>query len=700
MVLLGEYHQLRGNAHHLRGVERGHTLLVGDAVVHHSVDAEYGGAPLRDHGRGRVLVVVPCLGGAGIRRSGLLHAAEGHSVAGRAGLPGSVGVLGQAAVVPVGEPHLLGGEPELLLVEDARMGYEAVVEPVVQALEHVDRISSVRGAHRRELAHIGPALDVPACRQVVLHVEPAVVAGDLLLPLLSEGGGAAAVGEYHYVSLLRHKAVAPPVAPVLGVRALGAAEKYLHRRVYLAFVELRRVDHPTLHLLAVYGGELYALHAYVVELREYVSVLIAEPAEGRAPCRDVYRDQFERELEAVVGAQQPDSVRTLAYCERREEVTGPRGVGYAAYVAVEVGAEQCLHAFAHEGVEEELVAVPHYARDIVVEVSREAAHAADLHLVAEGSLADLELLAVGLVAVPCHRNPCETAAVGVPYGVGVISASVRHLHGLPAARVVYIDVCVGAERVFLAGLLAAGVGDVPAVGSPVELLYAAERLSGELVEIVCAEYVGGIALAYQSLPERSHIASRDARHPVVPVAVHEVLGSIGRGLVEGGVAVRGSLHRRVPYGAGVYQRRFVGGELELSYSGLYFAELLLLAETSVPVRRRPYLAVLDEVYLLPVVRPACVAYAFGVARQLGLAAAVGVADEEVAAAGVLLDRGIGHPVEDLGTVGGELGVGEPAHSEQRLGSHHPVFDYDVRGADVAAFVRFRTAHKHCCGKYA
>ena len=73
-----------------------------------------------------------------IRRTGLLHSAEGYAVACRANAGSRVvGVFHQAAVIPVREPHLFGGEPELFLIEDAGVGDEAVVQVPVQALQHV-----------------------------------------------------------------------------------------------------------------------------------------------------------------------------------------------------------------------------------------------------------------------------------------------------------------------------------------------------------------------------------------------------------------------------------------------------------------------------------------------------------------------------------------------------------------------------------
>ena len=68
-------------------------------------------------------------------------------------------------------------------------------------------------------------------------------------------------------------------------------------------------------------------------------------------------------------------------------------------------------------------------------------------------------------------------------------------------------------------------------------------------------------------------------HPVVPMAVHEVLGDIGLGLVKVGIYVLGGLHvrRDVAY---VHDLAFVGRVAELPYSVLNVGELLAGSERS------------------------------------------------------------------------------------------------------------------------
>ena len=116
-----------------------------------------------------------CLRCGGVRSTGLLHASEGDAVSLRTHLAFRVSILGKSSVVPVGEPHFFSGEPELLLVEDAGVSYETVIEVTMQSFKHIDGIPTVGCSYTGKLANIRLTLDIASRSEVVLHVEAAIV---------------------------------------------------------------------------------------------------------------------------------------------------------------------------------------------------------------------------------------------------------------------------------------------------------------------------------------------------------------------------------------------------------------------------------------------------------------------------------------------------------------------------------------------
>ena len=257
------------------------------------------------------------------------------------------------------------------------MRHEAVEDVAVDTHEVVGAVAAVGSAAAGHLADEGLSLELPCGAEVVLHVEADVVAADFLLPFLAEGGGAAAVGHHHDVSLLRHQAVAPAVAPVLAVGTLRAAEDYGDGGIDLALVELGRIHHPGLHTLSVDGADLPALAGRGVELLENGVVLVRDGLEGRFALRgERYLHQFGGEVERHIGA-----IEFGAFFGRLDgpggaEIVPPVAGGETFHPAVERGAENALHGLVHEGVEIDLVvAVPHYAGTVVVEVLSEPADA-------------------------------------------------------------------------------------------------------------------------------------------------------------------------------------------------------------------------------------------------------------------------------------------------------------------------------------
>ena len=235
---------------------------------------------------------------------------------------------------------------------------------------------------------------------------------------------------------------------------------------------------------------------------------------------------------------------------------------------------------------------------------------------------------------------------------------------------------------------------MPAVGRPVQLLHAAERLGGQLEKLFRAEDVHGIFRGNQPVHQGCDIAAGYLGHPVVPVAVHQVFCGVGVGLVEGGIEIGRGLQGGVLDAAHIQDLLLVRGDLEVADPGGDIAEFHALTEFVALQGRFPELAALQEINASAVGGPASAADALRVVRELDFIGAVGVAEEEVAAAAVVRDGGVGHAVENLASVGGELGIGQAAEGEERLGRHHAVLDADVGCPDIAAIFFLCTTDGH------
>ena len=199
------------------------------------------------------------------------------------------------------------------------MGHEAVVNVTVDTRKVVHAVAAIGSAAGRNAGNVRFGLDGLCGRKVILHVEAYVVSGNLLAPRLAEGGGSAPVGEHHHVALMAHEEVVPAVAPVLGKRALRASEGDFNGRIRLGGVELRGIEHPGEHVLAVYGLDHAGLGLVFVKLGEDVVVL-----KGNLPyCVSGYGNKFRGEVHGHEGGKEG---AVLLYAKRRAEVE-PKVVG-------------------------------------------------------------------------------------------------------------------------------------------------------------------------------------------------------------------------------------------------------------------------------------------------------------------------------------------------------------------------------------
>ena len=286
------------------------------------------------------------------------------------------------------------------------------------------------------------------------------------------------------------------------------------------------------------------------------------------------------------------------------------------------------------------------------------------------------------------------AAVGAPDRVGVVAAVRLDVQGGAGQQVIDIDAAVGAEGVLLAHVLAAGIDDVASVRTPVQLLGAAERFGREFEQFLGAEDVRGVLRGDLAVAEGGHVGAGNVGHPVVPVAVHQVFGGVGLRLVQVLELVRRLLQGRILDAAHIQDLVLVRRELVVGNAVRNVTQLHLLAEFVPLEGGLPELPALQEEDALAVGGPAGGADALGEAGQLDLAAAVRIAEEQVAATLVVGYGGVGNAVQDPAPVGRELGVGQAAEREERLGRHHAVRDADVGRTDVSAVFFLCTTDGH------
>ena len=81
----------------------------------------------------------------------------------------------EAAVVPIREPHFLGGIIQGFLVEDACVGDEAVEGVLVHSCQVIHGIAAIAGAARRDLVDVRLCLHLARGAQVILDVQAAVI---------------------------------------------------------------------------------------------------------------------------------------------------------------------------------------------------------------------------------------------------------------------------------------------------------------------------------------------------------------------------------------------------------------------------------------------------------------------------------------------------------------------------------------------
>ena len=367
--------------------------------------------------------------------------------------------------------------------------------------------------------------------------------------------------------------------------------------------------------------------------------------------------------------------------------------------------EDALQALG-EGAEIQGLSVlgPHRAFRIVFEGSGEVLH---IHHGGIGALAFSFLLVnhigqhqahlVRLVAVPFHREPGQAAAVRAPHRMRVIAAFGGYLRGFPGEGAVEVDAGIGGEGVLLAFQLLAGVGDVAAVRAPAKVCYVREGAVGQLeLDVLSSQDVH--SFLHHAITQRSYIGVRDFRHPVVPVAVHQVLGGVGLGLVQQGIRVRGHFHGTVYIGY-IHHLGAVRGQLVIVYSAGDIGHQFPLSQLVVGKRGLEELAALQEEDGFSVGAPAGRCNALAVQGERGGLSAFHRQHIEVADAAVFRHIRVAHPIEDGFLVRGKLGIAQAAQRQEHFGGHPSIGNLQPGRADIT-FLRFHfLGFTGCEGQY-
>ena len=211
-----------------------------------------------------------------------------------------------------------------------------------------------------------------------------------------------------------------------------------------------------------------------------------------------------------------------------------------------------------------------------------------------------------------------------------------------------------------------------AVRRPVELLDSSERFSGQFEQVVGPQDVERVVRCDGTVHESCDIAAGDFGHPMVPVAVHQVLCCIGLGLVKRRVGICRLHHGGILDGGSVYYLLAVRRDFEFPDAGGYIAEFHLLSELACLEGCLKKLASLEEVDILSVLAPAGAGYALLFVGEPDFARTVRIAGVNVPQGVVLFDVLVAYSIEDFAPVGRKLRVGQASECKEYLRSHDSV----------------------------
>ncbi len=206
---------------------------------------------------------------------------------------------------------------------------------------------------------------------------------------------------------------------------------------------------------------------------------------------------------------------------------------------------------------------------------------------------------VTLISVMLHAEPCQIVSVGRECGRCIIAHhTLGDIFSLLGCHIIEIEIGVGGDGILHAGLLAAHIHKLLAVGRPGKRLNAAKRLHRRLVRLTLHDvnHVSHTVAVKVSKERMRHFS-----HPFIPVLIHEVVDDASRRL--------GKIRINILGGAGIFHIGYhqhltlIGRELEAKHSALHAAHTLAvgavgihhpyLGLVAVGIKERDFLAAVD-----------------------------------------------------------------------------------------------------------
>ncbi len=317
------------------------------------------------------------------------------------------------------------------------MSYEAVVGIPVNASHVIDAVSAIGCPASCQLPDVWFRLDVIGGSKIILHVQPDVITGNLLAPVLPECCGAAPVRKHDDVALVAHQAVIPTIAPSLAESALRPSQEYLDGWIHFSGIEFRRVQDPCQHLLPVHGLQPFLFGFERLQLPKNMLVLFSDL--GEAAIGLVHGHQLSRELHGIIGGQQ----LAIDECENAAEVVpcifrsypDRNGCGILGICQRCGNFVQRLQPFG-ECAEIQVLGVfcPNRIGGVVLETSRQLGYSGNGHVGSDFGHEKPSL--VSLVAVASHADPCYARPVRTPDGIGIVASAHRNYRSLARGNVI------------------------------------------------------------------------------------------------------------------------------------------------------------------------------------------------------------------------------------------------------------------------
>ena len=160
-----------------------------------------------------------------------------------------------AAEVPVCEPFLFGLQILHLEVEDTVVCDEGFEAPLMMAGYPIDAESAEGRADAAQMVfvHVRLFAELINRREIVAHTLTAVVTRDCFVPFLAEARQTATIRGYDDIITRRHHHEVPSEGPELRNGTLRTSLAIQNGRVFLVRIEMRRIDDPCQHVLAIRG---------------------------------------------------------------------------------------------------------------------------------------------------------------------------------------------------------------------------------------------------------------------------------------------------------------------------------------------------------------------------------------------------------------------------------------------------------------